>query len=72
METSKLIETEYVARKEYELPVLRRFIRREKFTPERAQFIDVILYSKQQIDFEEKKLLETGKIDKIPTPGTIA
>ena len=63
-DTNKLIESEYKARTEYELPVLRRFIRKENINPTIAKYIDIILYSKEQIKYEDQKLVESGRIEK--------
>ncbi len=55
-ENKHLLECEYVARTDYELPVLKRFFRKDNMKPQKAKFLDVILYSRQQIDLEEKAL----------------
>lgn len=60
--TKNLIESDYVARNEKELAVLKRYIPRENFQTEKAKFMDVILYSKEQIDKEENnKNVNLGK-----------
>ena len=46
------------------MPVLRRFIKKENINPAVAKFIDVILYSKEQIKYEDQKLVESGRIEK--------
>jgi hypothetical protein len=43
------MEAVYEARKESELPVLVQFIDRKKITIPKATFLDVILYSREQI-----------------------
>lgn len=50
---AKLV-TDYAARQEYELPVLRRFFRSSEF-PSRppARYLHLILYSREQIEHEE-------------------
>eukprot|EP00826_Nyctotherus_ovalis_P002248 TRINITY_DN10431_c0_g3_i3.p1 TRINITY_DN10431_c0_g3~~TRINITY_DN10431_c0_g3_i3.p1 ORF type:complete len:183 (-),score=44.02 TRINITY_DN10431_c0_g3_i3:91-639(-) len=53
----KLIQrTKYEARTEEELPVLVRFFPKEGVKLEKAKFLDVILYSKEQIDKEDKAM----------------
>ena len=55
-ENEYLLKTAYIARKEYELPVLRRFFKKEEIKAPRAIYLDIILYSKKQIDLEEEEL----------------
>ncbi|KAL6060377.1 DUF3228 domain-containing protein [Balamuthia mandrillaris] len=45
--------SDYVARREGELPVLTRWFPHDKVTPPTAAFLDIILYSKEQIDKED-------------------
>lgn len=47
-----MIECGYDARKESELPVLVSFIDRKRFPPPQATFLDIILYSREQIEKE--------------------
>ena len=51
-QNAHLIESDYIARRPTELPVLTRWIPLNKITLQKASFIDVILYSKDQIDKE--------------------
>lgn len=44
-ENKHLLETAYEARTEKELPVLRRFFPIDKIKPNKAKYLDVILYS---------------------------
>lgn len=56
---SHLIRTAYEARTEKELPVLRRYILKEDLDESHKQaslFLDVILYSKEQITLENKAM----------------
>ena len=48
-ETKPLIESCYEARTEKELAVLVQYIDRKKFPPPKATFMDIILYSREQI-----------------------
>lgn len=53
--TEPLIKSGYEARTEKELPVLRRYINRSEFNEEdipTAKYLDIILYSKEQIGLE--------------------
>ena len=56
--TKSLVETSYEARTEKELPVLRRFIPLEKVKDnlKPAKFLDIILYSKEQIQKENEAM----------------
>lgn len=47
-----LLKTAYVARNERELPVLSRWFDKSQMQAERAQFLDIILYSKAQVQAE--------------------
>jgi hypothetical protein len=51
-----LIQTCYEARTEKELPVLRRFIPFDKVKLSSAKFLDIILYSKEQIQKENNSM----------------
>lgn len=57
-ENSSLIKTVYEARTEKELPVLKRFILASDIKGEipSAKYLDVILYSKEQITLENKSM----------------
>ena len=49
-EVSKLVKTDYEARMEYELPVLVRWVSKEDLPSlPPAKFLDIILYSKEQV-----------------------
>ena len=52
MHPSKHSRSGYEARRESELPVLGRWIKKEDAKPDRAPYLDVILYSKEQIQKE--------------------
>lgn len=56
--TQNFIQTSYEARTEKELPVLRRFINRSDLKCDifPAKYLDVILYSKEQITLENKAM----------------
>ena len=55
-ENKPRLVSEYVARTDYELPVLKRFFRKEEVKAQKAQYLDVILYSREQINLEEKAI----------------
>ena len=59
-ENESKLRTEYVARTENELPVLKRFFKQDDMKPEKAKYLDIILYSKAQIDYEEGTMKEKG------------
>lgn len=64
-ETMPLLKTEYVARTEKELPVLTRWFPKESVegrVPE-AKFLDVILYSREQIRKENEAMGEDSGSD---------
>ena len=64
-EIKSLVKSGYEARKENELPVLIQWIDSADFSAEQATFLDVILYSREQI-IEENKA--TGEVP----PDTVA
>ena len=51
-ENEHLIKSDYEARAEYELPVLTRWFPAEKVQANKAQYLDIILYSREQIQKE--------------------
>lgn len=55
-----LLRTEYEARTEKELPVLKRYFRREDVQVRPAKYLDLILYSKEQVQAENKAM---GSVD---------
>ena len=55
-ENRQFLRSEYSARAEYELPVLKRFFKAEDVKVEKAKFLDVILYSREQIEYEESQV----------------
>jgi hypothetical protein len=55
-ENKLFLESDYVARTDYELPVLKRFFKKENVKSGKAKFLDVILYSRTQIELEEKSI----------------
>jgi hypothetical protein len=55
-ENLALIESGYEARSEKELPVLVQYIDRTKFSPPQATWLDVILYSRDQIEKENEAM----------------
>ncbi len=59
-ETLPLVRTTYEARTEGELPVLVRYLPASLAKPSRAAFLDIILYSKEQIQKENEAM---GKTD---------
>lgn len=56
-----LLATAYEARTDKELPVLRRFFSSERVQAQKAKFLDVILYSREQI---RKENLAMGNVDR--------
>ncbi|KNC86041.1 hypothetical protein SARC_01800 [Sphaeroforma arctica JP610] len=61
-----LLQTEYEARSEKELPVLVRFFKTEDVTAPDATHLDIILYSKEQIIKENEAMGNPGKIMSAP------
>ena len=51
-ENEHLLKTRYEARQEYELAVLRRFFLEKDIKKQEAEYLDIILYSKKQIEYE--------------------
>ena len=51
-DNQRLIESDYNARTEAELPVLERWIPLEAVTLTKAKYLDIILYSREQIQKE--------------------
>lgn len=58
-ENEHLLKSEYESRTEKELPVLCRWFPADKFTPHIAKYLDVILYSKDQIQKENEAMGNT-------------
>ena len=56
----KFLQTVYEARTEKELPVLRRFFSAADVGAERAEYLDIILYSKEQV---QKECQAMGNVD---------
>ena len=54
----KLIRTGYLSRTEKELPVLGRWFPADLCQPSKARFLDIILYSKEQIIEENKSMVQ--------------
>ena len=52
----KLLQTSYESRREEELPVLKRFFSKEDVKPRPALYLDIILYSKEQIQKENESM----------------
>lgn len=50
----------YEARTEKELPVLRRYFPKDKVEPQRAKYLDVILYSREQVVKENEAMSRGG------------
>ena len=50
------MRTSYEARTEKELPVLRRYFPKDKVELEKAKYLDIILYSKEQIQKETEAM----------------
>nr|CAG4709365.1 unnamed protein product [Naegleria fowleri] len=67
-ENEHLIRTEYQQRKENELPVLTRFFPQELVADQikEAKYLDIILYSKEQILREAEAMNEKSDYDKRP------
>lgn len=55
-ENRHLIESAYEARKENELAVLIQYVDRQKVIPPQATFLDIILYSREQIIKENEAM----------------
>ena len=54
-ENAKYLRTDYSARNEDELPVLNRWFelpKKEELQPNPAKYLDIILYSREQIELE--------------------
>ena len=49
-----MLKTTYEARTEKELPVLKRFFAKEDVELKPAKYLDLILYSKEQVQIEDK------------------
>lgn len=64
-EVTPFVETSYAARTEKELPVLNRFVAASKLGEVKpAQYLDLILYSREQI-IEENKAMGNTSDDKV-------
>jgi hypothetical protein len=59
-ENEHLLKTKYEARASYELPVLIRYFPSDAVKPKVAEYLDIILYSREQID---KENAATGEQD---------
>lgn len=55
-ENEHLLKSEYMSRREEELPVLVWYFPKESVEIKKASFLDIILYSKKQIDYEDEKM----------------
>lgn len=55
-ENKKFLESVYEARTEKELPVLRRYFKKEDVPASKSKFLDVILYSREQIQKENEAM----------------
>ncbi|CAM9161912.1 unnamed protein product [Chrysoparadoxa australica] len=71
-ENEKLLKSGYEARKEGELPVLIRWFPKESVPVEEAKYLDIILYSREQIQKENEAMGETGKPDETAPWGIIS
>lgn len=61
-ENSSLLMTEYQARRPEELAVLARYFPKSKFSSmPKAKYLDIILYSREQIINENKSMGKTGE-----------
>lgn len=54
-ENEHLLKSGYFKRAEHELPVLTRWFPSDKIEKREAKFLDLILYSKEQIELENSK-----------------
>ena len=64
-EIESLIRTSYEARRAEELPVLKRFVRTKDLGKlEKAKYLDVILYSKDQVLLENEKMENNEHVSK--------
>lgn len=59
-ENEHLLKTGYVARTEKQLPVLSRFFPKEKVEVKPAKYLDLILYSKEQVQKQNEAM---GNVD---------
>ena len=59
-DNERLLRTVYEARTDKELPVLKRYFSKDDVKVEKAKFLDIILYSKDQIT---KEVAEMGNSD---------
>ena len=59
-ENEHLLVTGYESRTPKELPVLTRWFPKEKIKIEEAKFLDIILYSREQIKLENEAIGETN------------
>uniref|UniRef100_A0A0A9Z1I7 Aspartyl/glutamyl-tRNA(Asn/Gln) amidotransferase subunit B n=2 Tax=Lygus hesperus TaxID=30085 RepID=A0A0A9Z1I7_LYGHE len=55
-ETEKCVKTKYEARTEKELPVLVRYIPAELLKLQPARYLDIILYSREQVMLENREM----------------
>ena len=55
-ENSKFLRSAYEARRENELAVLSQWLDINEVKPEKAKFLDIILYSKAQISLENQSM----------------
>lgn len=61
-----LLQTTYEARTEYELPVLKRYFKKQDLKPTHAKYLDIIVYSKQQVQAENKARDSVDENEDIP------
>ena len=55
-ENEKFLKCDYVARRENELPVLTRWFDKAVMPTSKPLFLDIILYSKEQVQLENKSM----------------
>ena len=65
-ENRHLLQTTYEARTEQELPVLKRYFKKDDLKPVHAKYLDIILYSKQQVQAENKARNSLDENEDIP------
>ncbi|CAN8071492.1 unnamed protein product [Agarophyton chilense] len=65
-ENEHLLKTAYEARNEKELPVLIRFFPGDKVSPPVSKFLDLILYSREQIQKENLVMGKSDAVDDAP------
>lgn len=61
-----LLQSDYQARTEKELPVLNRWFPKDKVEVHEAKFLDIILYSREQLILERQAMNDTNPVPEEP------